>query len=74
MASLSTVHSLQFISSDSSKHFVKLIKKCKKEKESLRPTIEAYNSIAADFQMPIAKEEEVARGEIPWHVNSLLSG
>ncbi|XP_065062189.1 uncharacterized protein LOC135689015 isoform X1 [Rhopilema esculentum] len=60
--------------SDSSKHFVKLIKKCKKEKESLRPTIEAYNSIAADFQMPIAKEEEVARGEIPWHVNSLLSG
>ena len=73
MTSLSTVHSLQFFSSDSSKHFVKLIKKCKKEKESLRPSIEAYNSIEADFQMPIAKEEDSCP-EIPWHVNSLLSG
>lgn len=59
---------------DSCKGFVKIVKKCKKEKEDLKPKVEAYNSIAIDCELPVVKFEEVCIGNMPWYDDQLTSG
>ena len=50
------------------------MKRCKKEKEALKPKVDAYNSIAADCSLPSVQFEEVCMGNMPWHDDQLAIG
>ena len=53
---------------------MKIVKKCRKEKENLRLKVEAYNAIATDSNLKTASVEELCKGNIPWKTEGFASG
>ena len=71
---ISTFYFVVLHHSDSCKGYVKIVKKCKKEKEALKPKVDVYNSIAIDCKLPAVKFEEVCIGNMPWYDDQLTPG